>query len=310
MEGLAARLDEPAAITRIGAPQPRPPVDARPQSFPVTQIEKLMRDPYAIYARRILRLKKLDPLGEAFDARHLGNLFHKVLEDYARDAPPGDAAAQAARLEALFDAHAGDYGYRTENDPFWRARAREAFAFLADWDAGRRKTGAPAVTEGEGGWAFALDGRDYALSARADRIDRLNDGAVFIADYKTGKIPSMKQSSTFSPQLPLTGLIAAAGGFAALGPAPVAGFEYVHVIGRKPGEKPVEADGADAREIMDAARDGLFNLFRHFADPETSYTSQPRPHYADDYGDYDHLARRKERNAQGSDGEGDSGGGE
>ena len=309
MEARAGMLDRPEKAARIEAPRPQPPADARPGSFSVTQIEKLLRDPYAIYARRILRLKKLDPLGEAFDARHLGNLFHQVLEDYARDAPPADRPARIARLEALFDAHAAAHGYGAENDPFWRARAREAFAFLADWDAERRRAGAPAVTEGVGAWAFPLDGRDYELHARADRIDRLNDGGAFIADYKTGKPPSLRQSSTFSPQLPLTGLIVAAGGFAALGPAPVSGFEYVHVIGRKRDEKPVGATGADARDIMDAARDGLFALFRHFADPASPYPSQPRPQYADDYGDYDHLARRKERNAQGGGDDGDFGGG-
>src|SRR5690606_15106409 len=43
-------------------PDPRPAVAARPRKFSVTEIETLRRDPYAIYARRILALQPLDPL--------------------------------------------------------------------------------------------------------------------------------------------------------------------------------------------------------------------------------------------------------
>mgnify|MGYP003640710373 FL=1 len=56
---LAETLDEPADEMRrkIGRPAPKPPVSARPQRLSVTQIETWMRDPYAIYARHILRLR-------------------------------------------------------------------------------------------------------------------------------------------------------------------------------------------------------------------------------------------------------------
>ena len=43
-------------------PQPKPPLRLRPQHFSVTEIETLRRDPYAIYARRILSLMPLDPV--------------------------------------------------------------------------------------------------------------------------------------------------------------------------------------------------------------------------------------------------------
>ena len=301
-DALARRLDAPQVMKRIEAPQPTPPVDARPTSFYVTRIEKLMRDPYSIYARAVLRLKRLDRLNEPFGARHAGELFHKVLEDYARKEPPARPSDAAGALRALFETHAEYFGMTSEHRPFWDARADEALSWLAEWDRRRRALGAPAVIEKEGAWTFDIDGRAYTLSARADRIDRLDSAAAYIIDYKTGAPPTLKQHKTFSPQLPLTALIVAEGGFEALGAIPVDGFEYVRVVGAKsPTADNVGAQGEDCAGLMEKAREGLTALLRHFSDPATPYASQPRPQYVDAYGDYDHLARRRERNAQGSD---------
>lgn len=299
-QDLARSLDAPGRITTATAPAPRPPLEARPTAFYVTRIEKLMRDPYAIYARAVLKLKKLDALNEPFGARHAGELFHKALQAYAA-APPATHPARVAAMGALIEGYAEEYGLTADHRAFWKSRIDAALDWLAQWDADRRAQGAPAVIEGDGAWTFSLDGRDYTLSARADRIDRLHDGAAYVIDYKTGAPPSLKQQATFSPQLPLTALIAAHGGFAEIGAAPVAGFEYLRIIGRgKSSTDTVSANGAEAETLAQDARDGLIALLRHFSNPSTAYPSQPRPQYRDAYGDYDHLARRRERNAQGA----------
>ena len=307
-EALAVLLDKPHAVAAAAAPRPKPPVEARPKSFSVTQIGTLLRDPYAIYASKILGLRKLDPLGEAFDQRYLGILFHKVLEDYVAEPQLKSEDERVRRLAELYEHHAADHGLGAAHDRFWRARATEAFRFLAEWDGARRLIGEPVVIEGDGAASLDLDGESFTLTARADRIDKLADGAAFIIDYKTGAPPSLDQVKTsFSPQLPLTGLIVEIGGFAEFGAAPVAGFEYVRVISRKENEKFAGADGGDAKQFIDDARDGLEDILRHFADGDQPYLSQPRPQFMNEFGDYDHLARRKERNAQGADGGADGG---
>ena len=50
---LEAPLGE---VTPAHRPSPRPPVAARPRRLAVTRISTLIRDPYSIYARYILRL--------------------------------------------------------------------------------------------------------------------------------------------------------------------------------------------------------------------------------------------------------------
>lgn len=58
----AAALDDADRVTPAIRPSPRPPVAARPRQLSVTEIKRLIRDPYAIYARHVLRLRPLDPL--------------------------------------------------------------------------------------------------------------------------------------------------------------------------------------------------------------------------------------------------------
>lgn len=302
-ETLATILDRPEQRVHITAPQPRPPVDERPTDFFVTRIEKLLRDPYAIYARTILRLEKLDSHNEPLDARHIGNLFHRILQEFAEAPPPADHNQRVALLHTLFNTHAPSFGISGEHLPFWRRRAAAAFEWLAQWEADRRTEGKPAILEDKGVWPFKVDGRDYTLGARVDRIDLLNNGSAFIIDYKTGTPPPTKrQAKKFSPQLSLTGLIVANGGFEKLGAVSVDGFEYVRVISRT-GKKEDDAGaiGEEARKLIAEAETGLYELMRHFSDSSTAYLSQPRPQYMDDFGDYDHLARRRERNAQGGD---------
>ncbi len=300
-DGLASALDEPASAAPIAAPSPKPPVEARPKRLSVTQVETLLRDPYAIYARRILRLEAMDALGEAFGPRDAGNLFHKVLESMAREQIEGTRVGPQ-RLMALFDDYAGEYGLDETHMRFRRRQVEDAFARVADWFDARVKLGEPAIIEGKGVWCFDVDGAEFTLSAQADRIDVLGSGGVYIIDYKTGALPSLKQQSTFSPQLPLTGLIAENGGFEDLGEKSVAGFEFFRVFGGSQKEtKIVRQDGADAAELIRDAGDGLRAILRHFADPATDYPSQPRAEYANRFGAFDHLARRRERQAQGGD---------
>ena len=198
---LSAHLDA-AALTPGNAPAPRPPLAARPMHFSVTRVESLLRDPYAVYAKSILRLTPLERFGEPVDYRHVGMLFHSVFERYVRQTPPGNREAARAQLEVLFLACAAETEFGAAHLPFWRERARAAFDWFVDWDAARRVEGAPAIVEERGEWSFDHEGRRYSVLAKADRIDRLHDGAAAIYDYKTGAPPPTdKQQKKIQPTI-------------------------------------------------------------------------------------------------------------
>lgn len=282
---LAAALERPAApVAAAARPAPRPPGDARPRQLAVTGITTLIRDPYAIYARHILRLVPLDPLAGRPDARMRGEILHRIVERFVRARPAAESAAEAeARLLALTEdvlaARVPWAGARR----LWRARiARIAAGFVAA-EAGRAACGVPVVLEEKG--SVALEG-GFTLTARPDRIDLLGDGRVHVYDYKSGTPPSAKQQRSFDKQLLLEAAMAERGAFAAVGPRAVAGASYLQLGG----------DGREARAEITPGNlaetwESLGRLIAAFARPSTGYTSRRAMFGAYTAGDYDHLAR-------------------
>lgn len=284
----AAGLDEAGPQRRVPPPRPAPPFDARPRRLFVTQVETWLRDPYAIYARHILGLQSLDPLAEPFGAKHLGKLLHKVFERAA--AVPADRS----RLSVFVAEEAPAYGLGEVERAFWGSTIERALDWFAAFHAARLALGAPAVLEAQGEAAFAASAGAFTLAAKPDRIDRLASGEAAVFDYKSAKVPSRAEMEHFRVQAPLTALIVERGGFAALGPASIAGFYYLRTLNRKGRGDETGADGADARALLRSLEKGLLSWINAFDDPSTPYLSQPRPQFVDDYSDYDHLARRRE----------------
>ncbi len=63
--GLTRLLGAAGPPVAANRPAPIPPSAAVPRSLSVTEVETLVRDPYAIYARHVLGLDPLDPIGAA-----------------------------------------------------------------------------------------------------------------------------------------------------------------------------------------------------------------------------------------------------
>jgi ATP-dependent helicase/nuclease subunit B len=284
--GLAAALETPAArVPPAPRPAPRPPVGARPGSLAVTGISTLIRDPYAIYARHILRLYPLDPLSGRPDARMRGETLHDIVARFVRERPSGETVAEAkARLLAVTGSVLADQVPWPSAQRLWRMRiARIAPAFVAA-ESLRATRGVPAIIEEKG--SVPLEGVAFTLTARPDRIDLLSDGRVHIYDYKSGTPPSSKQQRTFDKQLLLEAAMAERGAFAALGPRGVEGATYIQ-LGGEGKEAVVPID----RDILAEAWASLHRLIGAFARRTTGYTSRRAVFGTLAAGDYDHLAR-------------------
>jgi ATP-dependent helicase/nuclease subunit B len=296
----AEALDRPAESRQITEPKPTPPVKNRPRKLSVTRIETWVRDPYAIYAREILRLRPLDPLDAEPGPIERGIIVHEALDRFQKTHPgdlPDDAERRLLEIgRGVFDENLAHPGV----EAFWWPRFERLAAWYVDYERRRRQAGfSTQATEVLGRLTIKGAAGPFQLTARADRIDFHADIGLAIIDYKTGAAPSKRQvESGFSPQLPLEAAIAAQGGFDGVDTGPVAQLVYLELPGgRKPGREKIL--DLDVTEAADGAVAGLTKWVREFDDPKTPYLSSPRVMFLEHYGDYDHLARVKEWRGRG-----------
>jgi ATP-dependent helicase/nuclease subunit B len=303
---LAREIDRPPPLPPSGErPLPRPPVALRPKRLSVTQIETLRRDPYAIYAEKILHLKELDPVGGALGAGEFGSAVHAALDCFVRSHPAGPLPRDAREeLQALLRT-----GLAVQlQDPDFAAlkwpQLERLIDFYLEFEASRRDKITSIRTECDGKVDIGLaDGSNLSLTARADRIELNTNGTVTLVDYKTGRPPGMNEIFVgFAPQLTLEAAMCAAGAFGAACKSERVEALYLKLGGAAGGEaKLVRFDKGKAnfmqRDFMDVAAAhyrGLIDLLNQFRDPATVYPPRPFPKFAKRYNAYDHLARVKE----------------
>jgi ATP-dependent helicase/nuclease subunit B len=297
-------LDQPAAVRPVAPPEPRPPVAARPRKLSVTEVGTWMRDPYAIYARHILGLRPLEPLGADPGAAERGQFIHEALDHFVRTWPAALPADALKRLLESGRAAFGDLMARPEVWAFWWPRFERIAGWVVRTERGRRDTIRPVTTEIRGRLEF--DGRAgaFTLTAKADRIDRLADGRLAIIDYKTGVVPSHTEIGLgLSPQLPLEAAIALSGGFTGVPAAGIGALAFWRLSGGEPPgeERPIKGDPTALAELTHGGTEALIWAFD---DPATPYCSQPRPAHAPRFDDYAHLARVQEWSASSGGGDG------
>ena len=288
------KLDRPDQVRPAGPPAPTPPLAARPRRLSVTQIETWRRDPYAIYARHILRLKALDPIDADPGAAQRGSIIHEALDRFVTAHPdtlPDDAydnlidigRSAFAEVIALPSVRA-----------FWWPRFERIARWFVATERDRRGDLAAIASEASGRFDLAGPGGPFVLTGKADRIERRRGGGLVIIDYKTGQPPTNPLvESGLAPQLPLEAAIAEAGGFEGVAAAAVEALVYWRLSGGDPAgeERPVKGD---ASELAAQAVAGLEGLIAAFDDPATPYYAMPDPENPLAFNDYAHLARIRE----------------
>ena len=301
--GYAAQLDRPSseAIISSKPPNPTPPVEARPTSLSVTRIETWVRDPYAIYADRILGLKRVDPLGAIPSFAERGTIIHEILDRFNRvwdGAINDDALAKLLEIGAqLFNEEMRDFP--DQKALWWPRFERIASAYL-NWEKERIPLPQTRHSEIRAKVALDVDGASFTLSGVIDRLDQLDDGSLSIVDFKTGEPPTAKQvKSGLSAQLALEVYMQQKGAFDSKGPfssQSVSQLGWVKLDGRTDKASyrsaVISKDGDTPDTLGDLAGEQLHGLIREYRKPNQGYMSRARPEFKFRFkGDYDHLAR-------------------
>ncbi|MBQ7660109.1 MAG: PD-(D/E)XK nuclease family protein [Alphaproteobacteria bacterium] len=289
----AKKLEEPERFVELPYACPKPPLASRPRKFSATAIEKLMIDPYEVYARYILKLKPLNDLDDVLDQTHYGTLVHKILERFNQIYPH---QLDENALQTLLDIGQKEFercNLEADQKAFWLARFEKTARWIVAKEQIYRAEVAQTHHEIWGSMSLEAPRGPVVIEARADRIDEMKDGTFGIIDYKTGRFPSAKQIlSGYAPQLPVEALIAQSGGFESkqqkLPAKKVSAVSYWGLA-----EKIVSVD-KDLPSVLLETQEHIQALLASFDDENTPYLPRPNSKHANPHPDYEHLSRLKE----------------
>lgn len=291
---INAALQTPGKSKPISHPEPRPPANKRPKKLPVTSVELFLRDPYALYAKYILKLRPKEQLDSDPSYSERGMFIHDALERFVRKFP--DELPENAQEELL---EIGRESFKKRNSnpavrAFWWPRFERIAKWFIEQETARRDRATTLGVEVEGELQIDTGNFKFILTAIADRIDILDNDRLSIIDYKTGGVPTQKSiEKGFSPQMTLEALIAETGGFDEIDANDTSTLEYWKLSGGRPAGKVTLVKG-DIQRLQDEALEGLYGLISTFSDEKTPYLSAPRPGLAPRFNNYRHLSRSDE----------------
>ncbi|MEQ5869232.1 double-strand break repair protein AddB [Sagittula sp. NFXS13] len=283
---LARASEAPIHAEPAVRPSPAPPVDARPTQLSVTAIKRLVRDPYAIYANKVLNLKPLDPLMQAPDALMRGILTHKVIEDFIRETVSDPAQLTPERLREIAATELAQIPFPTVRT-LWQARVDRFSGWFVASEAERRQRAAPQEANFEITGQAELPMLGFTLTGTADRIDMDARGGAHVYDYKTGGAPTESQQKTFDKQLLLEAAMLLQGAFPNLKPRHIAAATYIQLKPGDPKEIPAPLDDCPPDQTWAE----FTALIAAYMQADKGYTARRALMKDTDHADYDHLSR-------------------
>lgn len=283
---LTRALEAPIPADPAPRPSPAPPVLSRPMKLSVTEIKRLIRDPYVIYARHVLRLRPLNPLQRAPDALLRGIVLHDVMDKFLREVC---ADPDRLRADVLSDLSAGVI---RDQIPFpairhlWQARINRIAGWFVETEGARQKIALPHPSRLEINGTATLITPTFTLTAKADRIDIDANGNAHIYDYKTGAAPSKAEQRHFDKQLLLEAAMVENGAFDGIGPRKTVAATFLSLAANP------AAVAAPLDEVPpEQAWQEFQALILAYSALEQGYTARRAMLSENNVSDYDHLAR-------------------
>jgi len=257
---------------------------------------KLIRDPYADYAQKVLRLEPLRSVSEDVDARERGTAVREAIELFEEEA--NEMSISALIEQELNKAGAAEELIRLEM-PMWE---RAGAAYLR-WSAERKPR---PRRRGDGGkdvdHVRVVGGHSHAESNRRPR--RAHERR-HTRDHRFQDRPAQEGRASRDR----SGAAARAGSchrrtralWSPAGRARVRAHLFQISMSaatlKETNGKPLQFDSGSTREIAEKALEGLKGLIELYANLAQPYYSKPRVEFIWNIADYDRLARRAEWSA-------------
>jgi ATP-dependent helicase/nuclease subunit B len=182
-----------------------------PDKISASDIELLMRCPYAFYAKKILNLRKIFDIGAEPSTSDFGQFIHKIFEIYSKNYHKyNDIITQIKFMTNISDKLLEDSIYPIYNKKLLKIQIDNILPKFIEFDESQRANSSIIYSELKG--QIKLNG--LMINAIADRIEIDIYGNATIIDYKTGTLPTNKDiENLISPQLIILAMILHNGGF-------------------------------------------------------------------------------------------------
>lgn len=213
----------------------------------VTQIERLLADPFTFRWEKEWFLKPLPSLSAEPDPRVFGQLVHQLLYQ--------EVKGEALSVLPLFQAF-----------PLWSARVEKILRAFRQKQEKEKDFIQHSFLEVKGEITLA----NWTIRAMADRIDIMKDGSIRLIDYKTGPLPSRKEVEDGPRvQLPLIAFILQQQGFRDIPPLPLSSLSYWGLRGDHKGFQELSwmAKGDEKlQQLLERAVDRVMTALKHYGD--------------------------------------------
>lgn len=264
---------------------PKPKAEFRPKKLSITEISKLISDPYAIYAKKILELRELEKIDYESSYAEFGSFVHKALEDFIKNPQQNNFLEKSEKIFTK-------YFFSEEAKLTWLPKFKNIFAdFLC-------KNEEFSDCENYVEIPVKIKIGENLISGKIDRLIRDETGLLKIFDYKTGEIPT-KKTVTFGtePQLTIAVLAIVEGLIESdlknVDLDKIDSLNYWKLSASSAGEiKKMCDENSEIKILYSAAKLGLAKLFEYFSDEKNGYISAPN-HKNYKKNEYWHLARIK-----------------
>ncbi len=257
---------------------PRP--QEKLKKISATDISKWLRNPYYIYAKRILELKPLKQIEQDASFAEFGNFVHKTLEEFVKNYPNVDLKSYGKKIFT-------DYFPDPTSHLLWWAKFENIAEWFVKYEVELRENLQESFVEVEA--QAIING--VILTTKIDRINLYLDGSFEIIDYKTGTLPAPKDiKSGLEPQLAVEAIVLSKGeikNYSGLKISQIKNLQYQNLKGKDQNDI---KNVSDVEELILAADVGILKLLKIFNGEDVGYVCCPNfDIYKED--DYWHLGR-------------------
>lgn len=255
-----------------------------PKKISASDIELLIRNPYAFYAKKILNLKNLGSISSPAKISEFGSFVHRVIEGYTKIYSNDNEKLESFINVAQNILDKIDLFEQTKK--LWFMKVSAIAEEFIDFDESRRKNTSIVAPEVSGEMDLEINGFNIKITAIADRIEITKKGTVAILDYKTGSLPTKKDVFFgLSPQLIIEALICQNAGFSSIGMLNISEIVYVKISNSRPY---IKTDTIElTRKDLERHKSQMISLLDYYINNKVFYKEVDLLKY----NDYKHLSR-------------------